>query len=256
MAKQTSLKERLKKKQAELKAKGSQGNIYFLKADSTVRIRILSMGEEEEFIKEIVQYYLGSEIKGVISPSTFGEPCAITEGYEELKNSNDEDDINLATSFSPRNRYLAFCIFYKDDKGKEVDTELSPRFILLSSSTYQDILELYLDEEEWGDMTDPDEGYDIKIKRTGSGKMDTEYSVNPCKPSRLPKQYNKTYNLDEEVRKIMPNYERTKELLDKFLGIQSDEEEEDRKPRRSKTTNKKKVVKKKRNNKEEDDLPY
>jgi len=257
MTKQT-LKERLKKKQADLKARGGQGSIYFLKADTSVRVRILSMGEEEEFIKEVVQYYLGSDIKGVISPTTFGEPCAITEGHEELKNSDEEDDNNLASQFPPRNRYLAFCIFYKDDKGKEIDTDLSPRFILLSSTSYQDILELYLDEEEWGDMTDPINGYDIKVKRTGSGKMDTEYTVTPCKPSRLPKQFNKTYNLDEEVRKIIPSYETTKELLSKYLGVEPEEEEEEKPRSRNRKTagSKKRPVKRRKTKRNSDDLPF
>ena len=147
MAKAT-LKERLKKKQQELKAKSQSGAIFFQKADTVIRVRVLNMGEEEEFIKEITQFYLGSEIKGVISPDTFGEPCAIMEAYEELRNSSDDDEKDLASKFSPRKKYMAFCAFYKDEKGKEVDENLSPKFLLLTSGVYQSILELYLDDDE------------------------------------------------------------------------------------------------------------
>lgn len=234
-----SLKERLKKKQAELKVRGQQGAIYFQRPDTTVRIRILNMGEEEEFVKEITQFYLGADIKGVVSPDTYGEPCAVMEGYEELKNSDEDDDKELANKFPPRMRYLAFCAFYKSETGGAVDEKLSPKFILLTSGVYQDILEKYLDETEWGDMTDPKDGYDIKIVRTGSGKMDTEYSVTPCKPTRGPRGFRGVYNLDEEVRKVMPTYEKTQEYLNQFLGL--DPEEKDEKP-----PIKKKVVKKKR----------
>lgn len=219
----TKLKDRLQKKLEEQKAKRQTGAIYFIKPDTEIRIRILGMGEEEEFIKEVEQFYLGNDIKGVISPSTFGEPCAIMEGYEELKNSEDDDDKELASKFVPRKKYLPFCVIYKDLKGREVDERLSPKFILLASGTYQDILEKYLDEDEWGDMTDPKEGYDIKIKRTGSGKMDTEYTVTPCKNTRAPKGFRKSYNLDEEVRKVIPTYEQTKAFLDQFLGIDPEE---------------------------------
>lgn len=239
MAKSKSLKERLKRKQQELKSKAQSGAIFFQKADTTIRVRILSMGEEEEFIKEVTQFYLGSEIKGVISPDTFAEPCAIMEAYEELRNSDDDEDKDIASKFSPRKKYLAFCAFYKDAKGKEVDENLSPKFLLLTSGVYQSILELYLDDNEWGDMTDPDEGYDIKIIRTGSGKTDTDYSVSPCKNTKAPKGFHKTYNLDEEVKKIMPTYEKTQELIDQYLGL---DPEEDDKPKKKK----KKVVRKKR----------
>lgn len=242
MAKQP-LKERMKKKQAELKAKSQTGAIYFQKADTTIRVRILFMGEEEEFIKEVTQFYLGSDIKGVISPSTFGEPCAIMEAYEELKNQGD-DEREIAGKFPPRNKYLAYCVFYKDEKGKEIDENISPKFLLLTSGVYQDILTLYLDEDEWGDMTDPVEGYDIKITRTGSGKTDTDYTVSPCKNTSLPKAYHGPYNLDKEVRAVLPSYEETKDYIEKFLGLDPEEQEEEDEPK--KKTVKKKIVKKKR----------
>ena len=232
-----SLKERMKKKREELKSRSQQGNIYFLKADKEVRVRILSTGKEEEFIKEVTQFFLGSDIKGVISPSTFGEPCAIQDGYEELKNSNDDDDKELAGKFPPRNKYLALCVFYKDLKGKEIDESLSPKFILLTGGTYQDIIELYLDEDEWGDMTHIEDGYDLKISRTGSGKQDTEYSVNPCKNTPTPKGFRKTYDIEKEVRSIMPSFEKTQDLINQYLGIDTMEAKPEKK--------KKKIIKKK-----------
>lgn len=235
-----SLKQRMKEKQAELKSRGGSGNILFLKADTTVRVRILNMGEEEEFIKEVTQFYLGGEIKGVISPVTFDEPCAIFEEFQRLRNSSDADDKELAKKFNIRKRYLAYCVIYKDLKGKEVD-ESSPKFVLLTNTMYQDIIELYLDDDEWGDMSDPsDEGYDLKLKRTGSGMMDTEYYVTPCSKSPAPKPYaNKVYNLEEEVKKLIPAYDETKETLAKFLGEDPHEEEEV--PKKKKPVSKKRV---------------
>ncbi len=228
-----SLKEKLKNKKDELKSRGGVGNIVFIKDGDTRRIRILNMGEENEFIKEVQQFYLGNDIKGVISPASFGEPCAIMEGYEELKNSSDSADVELAGKFPPRNKYLAFCAFYKDKQGKELDEELSPRFILLTSGLYQSIIDYYLDEDEWGDMTDPDNGYDLKVSRSGKGKMDTEYSVTTCKNTPAPKIYRKkVFDLDEEVRKIIPSYEETQRLLNKYLGLSSDDGNEPKKKKK------------------------
>jgi len=249
------LKERLREKKDELKSRGELGSIIFVKDGETRRIRILPTGEENDFIIEVDQFYLGSDIKGVISPATFNEPCAIMEAYEELKNSEDDDDKELASKFFPRKRYLAYCAFYKDKNGKELDEDLSPRFILLTSGLYQEIIDLYLDEDEWGDMTDPDNGYDLKISRSGKGKTDTEYTVNPCKPTSVPRKFKKkVYDIEAEVRKIIPSYEETEKYINKFLGLDAEEEEEEESnPKRSSRTSggtkrviKKKVVKKKR----------
>lgn len=236
MAKKLKLTERLKKKQEEIRARGGSGDIYFLKADTTTRVRILYVGEEQEFIHEVTQFYLGPDIKGVISPATFGEPCAIMEAFEELKASSDEDDKILAKKFPPRKRFLAYCAIYKDTKGKELDAERSPRFVLLTNSMYDDIIELYLDPDDWGDMTlTSDDGYDLKLQRVGAGKLDTTYSVSACKNTPAPKEYrDKEFNLEEEVRRLVPSYEETKEYVTQFLSLPPEEE----------TTKKKKKLKK------------
>ena len=231
MSKKT-LKEKMADKQEELKRKNS-GNIFFQKADTTTRVRILNMGEEEEFIKEIVQFYLGNDIKGVISPQTFGEPCGINEGYEELKTSKESSDKELASKFSPKKKYLAWVAICKDGKGK--DWEEEPKFVLLSAGQYGEILDLFLDDDDWGDMTNPLEGYDIKLKRIGSGKTDTKYSVSPCSKSKSPKAFRKEiYDLDEQVQAIMPSYEETKNLLETYLGLEHDDDEDEPKKKKKK----------------------
>lgn len=238
MAKKT-LKEKLEKKKEDLKNRSNFGSIRFLKDGDTIRVRLLPMGEENEFIKEVTQFYLGGDIKGVISPATFGEPCAIMDAYTELKNSKDDNEKELASKFPPKNKYLAFCLIYKDEKGRELD-EKNPMFVLLSGGQYQSILDLYLDDEEWGDMTDPENGYDLKLSRTGSGKTDTEYAVKPCKNTPIHKSYKgKVYDLDEEVRKIMPTYEKTKEFIEQYLQIDPDEDDDKPKRKRDKKRNRK-----------------
>ena len=248
----TTLKDRLKKEREDLKNRKNSGQIIYLKDGQTKRVRILNMGDEETFCQEVTQFYLGADIKGVISPSTFNEPCGIQESYDELKSSDEDDDKELAAKFPPRQRWLALCAVYKDEAGKELDEQNSPKFVLLTGGMYQEILDLYLDEGEWGDMTDPIKGYDLKLSRSGSGKTDTEYSVKPCKNTKTPKAFaKKVYNLEEEVRKIIPTYEKTKELINQFLGLSPDEDDD--KPRNKKsrggdlenTPPKKKLLKKK-----------
>lgn len=111
------------------------------------------------------------------------------EKFQELKNSDDPDDKALASKLVPKRKYLIGVIGYKDTKGKEIDPDRVDKPMMVPRSVYQDIIDLYLDEEDWGDMTDPIEGYDVKITRTGSGKNDTSYSVSPCQKTKLDKKY-------------------------------------------------------------------
>lgn len=241
----TSLKEKLKKKRDELAKKSEgQGNIMFIK-EGTIRIRILPIqpdenGEDQDFSWEISQFYLGPDIKGVISPSTLGEDCPILEKQKELAKSSDPDDKDIAKSLSPRTRHLIPILLYKDELGKKPDPESYCKLLLLTNSLQSQIYDFYLDPD-WGDLTDPVEGYDIKITRKGSGKTDTEYTVMPMKNSVLPKEFSKPINLKELIKKVVPTYEEAEEKLYQYLGeSKAEPEEEEDQPRRPK---KKKVKK-------------
>ena len=100
-----SLNERLKAKRKQLKEGGGNRDIIYIKADTTVRARILNVGEENEWYVEVTQFYL-PVIQGVFSPSTFGEPCAIMEWYEDLSSSSDTDDKALLAKVSINQKYL------------------------------------------------------------------------------------------------------------------------------------------------------
>lgn len=235
MAKKTSMRERLAKQRKELASRGKT-NFIILK-EGTLRVRIMRVEEEKDFGLEATQFYLGATIKGVLSPSTFGLPCAIMEKYQELKDSKKASDKELAKKISPRKRFLVPVIPFRDPKGKEVDTERAGKLMILTSGVYAQIIDHYLDEDDWGDFMDKMEGYDFKITRTGSGQFDTEYSVSPCQKTPYPKEYReKLADVEEMVKALLPTYEETQEKLEEFLNTSPDhdEEEEERPVRRKK----------------------
>lgn len=217
------LRKKLEKRQ---KANASSGKFKYIifKDEGTKRLRPLPVGEDNDFLQEVFYFYLGSEVKGVISPTTFGEKCYITKKIEEMKNSKDEADRNFAKEYSPRRKWLMMVLPKKEIDGKEVDTELGPMLVLLGIEQQKAITDLFLDEEQ-GDFTDPKDGYDLKFKRTGKGRLDTKYSVMPCKPSPIPKEYRKQYDLEGAVRAIIPTYEETKDLWKQFMGNKPEPEE-------------------------------
>ena len=211
-----STKEKMLARKKALESKGNSGGLVFPK-EGTTRVRIKSPGDDQELGFEVVQFYLQG-IGGFISPATFDEPCPFMEKYQQLKESNDEDDKELAKKLVPRRRFIIGGIIYKDAKGTEVDYEGHDKGVLIAGSVYQDIIDLYLDEDEAGDMTDPINGYDIKITRSGSGRFDTNYSVRACKPTKLGKEYRKPMDLEKIVRNQIKSYDELEEELNKFLN--------------------------------------
>lgn len=213
-----STRERMLARKKALESKGNGGGMIYPK-EGTLRVRLMNQGPDKELGLEVIQFYLGPKEGGVISPATFDEPCPFMEKYQELKGSKDEVDQELAKKLAPRRRYIIGGTCYKDEKGKEVDPERICKPILVPRSVYQDIIDLYLDEDDWGDMTDPDEGYDIKITRSGSGKMDTTYSVTAC-PGKKPlnSKYVKEMDLEEIIRGMMKSYDDLETSLREFLN--------------------------------------
>lgn len=226
MATSNKMKALLEKRRADLKKRSENtGFDYFVFKEGTTRIRVLPGLPEREPGFEITHFYLGQEIKGVISPSTFGRPCAIMEAFEALS-AGDDDEKKLAATIKPKKKWLIPIIRYKDEQGKEIDERekgKGAKPALISNKQYQDIIDFFLDEEQ-GDFTDAAEGYDIKVKRTGKTMTDTEYTVIPCKPTKLSITYAKKapYDIEKMVEAICPSYEDTQELANRFLGIDPD----------------------------------
>jgi len=192
--------------------------------EGTLRVRILPIDEEDgDFIKDAEYFFLGKDVGGFISPSVFGDEDPMVNIYNALKASSDEDNQELAKEVSPKKKGLIFVISFKDDRGKELDKDNSERWVLLTNGLQQEIIDYYLDEE-WGDMTDPDGGYDIKLKREGKGKMDTTYSCAPAKNTELHKDfYDNEYDLDEELKKVVPTYEEILEKVETRFGMTYEE---------------------------------
>lgn len=234
----SSLRERLERKRKEISERG-KGLRFLVLKEGTIRVRVLPVGEEEEFGIEVTQFYLGSQIKGVISPSTLGLPCPILDKYNELKDSKNPSDKALAKKLSPKKRVMVPVIAFTDKTGKSVDTEKSTengKLFMITSSIYASMLDHYLDDGDWGDFTDIDDGYDFKITRTGTTQFDTEYSLSPCPKTPTPKPYRSlVVDLNKMVADILPTYEEAEEKLAEYLNESSpEEEEEEERPRRPK----------------------
>lgn len=216
-----SMRERLLERKAKIKSQGGGGNYFTLK-EGTNRYRNVPIPEDTEPAVEITHFYLGGEIKGYISPVSFGEPCAVMELHEKMKNSKKESDREWAKKFTPRRKFMTAVVRYKDEKGKEIDDAAGVKPLLITPTLYNEMIDLYLDEDEAGDFTDPENGYDLKYTKTGKG-LDTEYTIRACKPTPLPKKYRKVMDIEQMVKELVPSYKESKAIVEKFLSIDPDE---------------------------------
>ena len=222
----TSTREKMLARKKQLESKSNGGGFIYPK-EGTLRMRIKSPGDDQELGMELITFYLGGEIGSIISPATFDEPCPFMEKYKELKESSDDTDKELAKEkFIPRRKYVIGGVIYTDEKGKSLDYDGKDKAVQIPRSVYQDIIDLYLDEDEAGDRTDPINGYDIKIIRTGSGKMDTTYSARACKPTKLDSKYRGNIDLEGMVRAQVKSYDELQDILSKYLNESSDDEDE------------------------------
>lgn len=213
----SELREKLLERQKTLKGGGGSKGLIFLK-EGTLRVRILPHDKDKDFAMEVTYFYLGGDVKGVISPATLGEPCAIMEAYNKLKASKNEKDRDIAKLLKPKRRWAIPHIQYKDVKGGEVDAETGARIILLTNNLYDNIIELYVDDADHGDFTKKKTGYDLKYKRVGTGQFDTEYKVLACAPSPIDPDFKGPYDVEEMLRDIIPTYEDTQQMVLTVLG--------------------------------------
>lgn len=227
----SSTRERLLQRKEEFAKKSSYGTFQFIK-EGTTRLRMKSQGDDKELGMEVTTFYLGKELGTVYSPMTFGEDCPFMEMYQKLKASSKESDKNMASLIVPKKRYLIGGIGYKDIKGKEIDQDKIDKVWVVTQSVYQDIIDLYLDEDEWGDMTDNDEGYDLKITRTGTGKNDTNYTVSPCQKKALPSKLQGPVDIEGIMRTQVKSYDELSEILEKYLNSSMDDGDEKETPRK------------------------
>lgn len=231
-------------KRKELADRSAGGAFMTLKEGNT-RVRHMPVLEEQDFCIEATYFYLGDKVKGVVSAKTIGKKCPIMKKFEELSASKDPADRELASKFKPSKKYFSPVLPCKTDKASEYDSARGVKLLMIASGLYGKILDIWLDEEK-GDFTDPVNGFDLKYKRSGKGKQDTEYNVLDCKPTKVPKELRQKIDINEEIKKLILPYEEAKAKLDEFLGGAIDDDDDDDRPRKKKSSSKGKIVKKKK----------
>jgi len=188
-------------------AKNFQSNFWVPKEDKN-NIRILPPWSEEGIWYREVPYHYGIGGKSVVCPKRLlGKPCYICDKVAEFRKSSDKNLNELANDLRPKMR-IYYNVIDLDDTAKGVQVFGS------GVQVFKDLLYYDLDDE-WGNITDVEEGYDIILIREGKGR-NSKYQVKAKKnssPLENEEWLNSMSNLDNLIGKIL-SYSELKTLYE------------------------------------------
>lgn len=159
----------LRAKLNELKGAAARNDILWKPAEGPNLVRIVPLKDNPDnpFI-ELYFHYLGS--KTYLSPLSFGEPDPIAEFADELRAGGGltKDEWRETKKFVPQRRTFVPII----DRNRPQN---GVRYWAFGKTVYTDILNVMADPE-YGDITDVQNGRDIKVNFVPQEKSDTNFA--------------------------------------------------------------------------------
>ena len=171
----------IRKKLDQLSGTSSRRNVMWRPQEgeeATVRLLSFSDNDGQPF-KERWFYYNIGDNPGLLSPHQFGKPDPVQELINKLRDDASKESYELAKKLYPKMRtYAPVIVRGEEDRGV--------RLWSFGKTVYQSLLNIMLDED-YGDITDPTDGRDVKVVCTKApGRMWATTSVRPRgKPSPL-----------------------------------------------------------------------
>ncbi len=219
--------EALRKKMQEVKEGQNRGGgaDFWTPKDGRNVIRILPAKEGADFYAEAkVRYNVGPNKKMVTVPlDSSKDNCPIHAFVDALYKTKEKDDEALAKRMKASSRYYFNIIDRSVEEGAEGYGDVL--VFGCGSTIFTDILGIICDPD-YGDITDPENGYDIIITKSGK-KLDTEYKTN-ARPKQTPigiADWKEKLNDLAAIAKPK-SYEKREEILS---GVESNNNEEESK---------------------------
>ena len=187
---------KMRQKHSALTNKGGGSNDTFWKPEEgTQTIRIVCPKDGDPFRDYLFHYRMGADNNtSMISPRTFGRTDPIAEFGNQLWNEGTEASKQEARNFFPRMRVFAPVVV----RGEE---EKGVRIWGFSKTTYESLLNIVLDPE-YGDVTDPHTGTDIRLEYgKKAGQM---YPTTELRPMRKASKLSKTDKEIDTILETMP----------------------------------------------------
>ena len=214
----------IRKKLNQISGQNSRKNVMWRPeegSETTVRLMAYPDNEGQPF-KELMFYYNIGNNPGLLAPYQFSKADPIQELITKLRDEGSKESYELAKKLYPKMRcYAPVIVRGEEDKGV--------RLWAFGKQVYQTLLNYMLDED-YGDITDPTEGRDVRVTCTKApGKMWATTDVRPRgKDSPLSEDSSKMKNWLENIPDVndmfeLKSYEELERIVNEWLS--GDEEE-------------------------------
>jgi hypothetical protein len=164
----------IRKKLGQLSGNSSRKNVMWRPQEGEeVTVRLLSFPDNDgQPFKERWFYYNIGNNPGMLAPYQFGSPDPIQELITKLRDDSSKESYELAKKLYPKMRcYAPVVVRGEEDKGVQLWA--------FGKMVYQSLLNIMLDED-YGDITDPTQGRDVKVICTKTpGRMWASTEVRP-----------------------------------------------------------------------------
>ena len=119
-------------------------------------VRLISFPDNDgQPFKEVQWYYNIPGSRGMVAPFQFGKKDPVQELINKLRDEGSKESYEMAKNLYPNMRtYAAVVVRGQEDEGVKIWA--------FGKTVYQKLLSIMLDED-YGDITDPLEGRDIKV---------------------------------------------------------------------------------------------
>jgi len=147
----------IRKKLSQLSGNSSKRNTMWRPQEGeehTVRLLSFQDNDGQPFKERYFYYNIGNN-PGLLAPYQFGKPDPIQELITKLRDDGSKESYELAKKLYPKMRsYAPVVVRGEEDRGV--------RLWAFGKTVYQSLLNIMLDED-YGDITDPTDGRDIKV---------------------------------------------------------------------------------------------
>ena len=217
----------IRKKLNQLSGNSSKRNTMWRPQEgeeTTVRLLSFPDNDGQPFKERWFYYNIGNN-PGLLAPYQFGKPDPIQELINKLRDDSSKESYELAKKLYPKMRsYAPVVVRGEEDKGV--------RLWAFGKTVYQSLLNIMLDED-YGDITDPLEGRDVKVVCTKApGRMWASTEVRPRgKSSRLSESTDQAKSLLSQIPDLdemytLKSYDELEKIVNDWLNGTEDDSDD------------------------------
>ena len=217
----------IRKKLGQLSGQNSKKNTMWRPeegSETTVRLLAYPNNDGQPF-KELMFYYNIGNNPGLLAPYQFDKPDPIQELITKLRDEGSKESYELAKKLYPKMRCYAPVVV----RGEE---ERGVRLWAFGKTVYQTLLNYMLDED-YGDITDPIEGRDVRIScQKNPGQQWATTDVRPRgKDSPLSEDSSKSKQWLDNIPDVndlfeLKSYEELERIINQWLNADDEDSSE------------------------------